>query len=466
MPKLKRTLGLTAAIATACGLVVASTTLIDMGHGFGLAGIGFLIPMVIAMILNLTVAVTFGELSSMMPKAGAINHYTLPAMGPFIGIIAALSGYLIVNIFAGGVEAAIPGILISEFFIVGIDPRIPSVIMLLLLMFLNIRGVELFGWTQVVLTTGMIGSLVVFGIIGLTGAGTGEAVVQTMGQLDPVVTGLGLLGLTALAFWLFIGIEFVVPMAEEIKKPHIYIPLSMIIALVVILIAKALYGSAAIKFTPLEVLMTSEMPHLDAGFAMLGNTGLIWMSIVTIFATLATMNTLICGVPRILYGMAEKGQVPKIFAVLGNRQTPWFGILFVTAMIMVPLLIATFTIETIVVYILAAVLSWFICYIIGYLDVIILRYRYPHAKRHFKSPLGIIPQVVGIAAMVYMIINIYPDPEISSQIYKNAFIFIGIAAVYAGLWVKFKMKKGLFETVPLEELMDYEEDEVEQKSCM
>lgn len=459
MPQLKRSLGLTAAIATACGLVVASTTLVDMGHGFGLAGIGFLIPMVIAMLLNLTVALSFGELSSLMPRAGAINHYTLPALGPFIGIIAAISGYLIVNIFAGGVEAAIPGILISEFFIVGIDPRIPSVIMLLFLMFINIRGVDFFGWAQVVLTTGMIGSLVVLGIIGLTGAGSGEVAAQSVYQLQPEIAGLGLLGLTALAFWLFIGIEFVVPMAEEIKKPRIYIPLSMILALVIIFVAKALYGTASIRFVPLEVLMTSEMPHIDAGMAILGHTGLVWMGIVTIFATLATMNTLICGVPRILYGMAQDGQVPKIFSGLSRWQTPVFAIVFVTVMIMIPLLLATFTIETIVIYILAAVFSWFVCYIVGFLDVIVLRYKYPQAKRHFKSPLWIFPQLVGIGGMIYMMFNIYPDPEISRQIYQNALIFIGIAAVYAALWVKFKMKKGLFETIPLEELADEETEE-------
>lgn len=58
-----------------------------------------------------------------------------------------------------------------------------------------------------------------------------------------------------------------------------------------------------------------------------------------------------------------------------------------------------------------------------------------------------------------MMFNIYPDPEISRQIYQNALIFIGIAAVYAALWVKFKMKKGLFETIPLEELADEETEE-------
>lgn len=452
MPQLKRALGLGAAIATACGLVVASTTLVDMGHGFGLAGMGFLVPMLIAMALNMTVAFSFGELSALMPRAGAINHYTLPAMGPFLGIVAAIAGYVIVNVLAGGVEAAIPGLIISEFFIVGIDPRIPSVIMLLVLMVINIRGVELFGWSQIILTAGMIGSLIVLGIIGLTGMGSGEPAAQSFAQLDPVVTGMGLLGLTALAFWLFIGVEFVVPLAEEIRKPRFYIPLSMILALVIIFVAKAIYGSASIRFVPLEVLMTSEMPHLDAGAAILGRTGLIWMSIVTIFATLATMNTLICGVSRILYGMAQEGEVPEPFARLSIWKTPWFGIVFVTIIIMIPLLLATFTIEVIIVYILAAVFSWFVCYIIGFLDVIILRYKYPHAERKFKSPLWIVPQLVGIAGMIYMMLNIYPDPEISRQVYRIAFIFLGIAALYAGLWVKFKMKKGLFETVPLEQI--------------
>ena len=77
MPKqLRRSLGLTTGIAASCGIVVASTTLVDMGHGFGLAGMGFIIPMLIAMFLNLMVALSFGELSAMIPRAGAINHYT------------------------------------------------------------------------------------------------------------------------------------------------------------------------------------------------------------------------------------------------------------------------------------------------------------------------------------------------------------------------------------------------------
>ncbi len=457
MPKqLRRSLGLTTGIAASCGIVVASTTLVDMGHGFGLAGMGFIIPMLIAMFLNLMVALSFGELSAMIPRAGAINHYTLPAMGSFMGIFAVISGYIIVQIFAGSAEAAIPGLVIQQLFLPGIDPRVFSAIILLFLMAINIRGIDLFGWTQIILTVIMIGSLIVVGFIGLTGTGTGTPVVT---ELDPAITGWGLLGLTALAFWLFIGLEFVVPIAEEMRKPRIYVPLSMIIGLGIIFIAKAIFGSASVGYVPLDTLATSETPHLEAGFAILGRSGEIWLGIVTIAATMATLNTLICGIPRMLFGMAQEGQAPSTFAALNRWQTPWVGIIFSTLIILVPNLLGIFTIEVIIIYILAAVFSWFVCYIIAHLDVIILRYKYPDVKRHFRSPLGILPQIIGIIAMVYMMINIFPDPDMKRQIYLYALVFLGIAAIYSALWVKLKMKQGLFETTPLEKLTDENYDE-------
>ncbi len=68
MDKLRRSLGLWPAIATAVGIVVASTTLVSLGQGIGIAGYGFIYPMVFALILNVFVALTFSELSGMSRK--------------------------------------------------------------------------------------------------------------------------------------------------------------------------------------------------------------------------------------------------------------------------------------------------------------------------------------------------------------------------------------------------------------
>lgn len=448
--QLVRTVGLWPTVATAVGIVVASTSMVTLGQGFGIAGPGFVIAMVCAMLLNLFVAFSFSELSSIIPRAGGINHYTLPTMGPFVGIIAVISGYLLVNMFAGSAEASIAGFVVSDVFLPNVPPALISVIFVVILGLINIRGIKLYSWVQLVLTILLIGSLVIIGIIGLTGAGGGEPVETT---LDFNTMGWGIFGLTALAFWLFVGIEFVCPMAEEIRKPRVYIPLSMILALLIILVTDLIYGFASIKYVALDELANSESPHVLAASAILGRTGQIWIGIITVLATVSTINTLIMAISRMLFSMAREGQLPSVFGLLNRWGSPWVATIFMTAIFCIFIISGIANAESITALILAGAFCWFVTYIIAHLNVIIMRYKYPNVKRTFKSPLGITFQVIGILGMVYMMINIFPEPEVRNQIYSFALVFLAITILYAFLWVKFVMKKGLFETTPLEKLV-------------
>src|SRR5680860_882504 len=121
--ELKRVIGLPAGIASAVGLVVAASTLVIQGQGFGMGGAGFLIAMVIAMLINLFVMFSFAELSGIVPRAGSVNHYTQAALGPFMAIVAVLASYFIVNIFAGSAEASVPGLIFHDVFWDGMPPR-------------------------------------------------------------------------------------------------------------------------------------------------------------------------------------------------------------------------------------------------------------------------------------------------------------------------------------------------------
>ena len=116
MAELKRELGLVPAVATAVGIVVSSSALMMMGQGFGLGGTAFLVAMLIAAFANICVAFSFAELASMVPAAGGINHYTLPAMGPAMGIFAVLTGYFAVSILSNAAESIIAGTVIYEVF--------------------------------------------------------------------------------------------------------------------------------------------------------------------------------------------------------------------------------------------------------------------------------------------------------------------------------------------------------------
>ncbi len=450
--ELKRVMGLWGGIASAVGLVVASTTLVLQGQGFGIAGPGFLIAMVTAMLINLFAMFSFAELSGMIPRAGSINHYTQAALGPFMAIVAVLASYFIVNIFAGSAEATVPGLIVHDVFIDWMPPRVFSVALVIILVFVNLRGIRWFATVQIVTAATMILSLAAVGIIGLLGLGSGTPIEGAYDSLNPM--GWSVFSLVALAFWLFVGAEFVTPLAEEIKRPRVYIPLSMFLGLLIILIAGGLYGLASIKYVSGEDLAGSLTPHVDAAQAMMGRNGQIWMALASIFATITTVNTLLAALPRMFYGMAKKGQLPSVLGKLNRFSVPSWATFMVMLMILTPLIIGVATRETFITYVLASAFTWMLGYIIVHIDLIVLRWKHPEIRGGFRTPLYPVPQILSLIGLVWMVFKISPDPAITWDIYTLAFVFLGLSIVYAALWVTFKEKKGLFQTTPVAELLE------------
>lgn len=451
---LKRVMGLPAGIASAVGLVVASTTLVLQGQGFGIAGRGFLIAMLVAMLVNLFAMFSFAELSGLLPRAGSVNHYTQAALGPFMAILAVLASYFIVNIFAGSAEASVPGIIVRDVFIDWMPARLFSAILVIALVLVNLRGIKLFSAVQLVTATAMILSLAIVGLIGLFGLGSGTPVESSFGSFNPL--GWSIFSLVALAFWLFVGAEFVTPLAEEIKKPRVYIPLSMFLGLLIILIAGGLYGMASIKYVGAEELTASMTPHIDAAAAIMGRNGQIWMSLASILATVTTVNTLLAALPRMFYGMADKGQLPSVLSRVNRYSVPSWATILVALMILTPLVIGIATAETFITFILAATFTWVCGYIIVHIDLIVIRWKHPHLKGGFRTPLYPLPQLLSLAGLVWMLFKISPDPALTRNIYTIAFVFLGLSAIYAAVWVLLKEKKGLFQVTPIAELVGEE----------
>lgn len=161
-------MGLFSTVAAAVGLMVASTTLVSSAQGFAAGGGGFIIALVMAMIFNVFVAFSYSELSGLIPKAGGINNYTEAALGKFFGIVAVMGAYLVPLVFAASAEIAMPGLVTQGAWLPALNYRILSSALLLILVLLNIRGIEFYAAIQSFTTVAMMGSILVLGIIGLT----------------------------------------------------------------------------------------------------------------------------------------------------------------------------------------------------------------------------------------------------------------------------------------------------------
>jgi len=445
----RNTIGFWSCLSVSVGCVVASSTLISLGQGMGLAGAGFVIAMAAAWLLQHFSAQSYSELACMMPHAGGVRTYTRVAFGALPAMVATIAGYVIPNFFAAPTELAIAGSVISE----ALAPWMPAsawgVLLLVALVGFNLVGVDLFGRSQVLFTAVMMIAFALLGVIGLANLGN-PAPELPAAPFNPL--GWGVLGLTALAIWLYIGIEFVTPMAEEAIRPEKNIPRAMTIGLLLILGVNLLYGFASIKYLDGAELAESQSPHVAVAAAILGPVGKVIMAVVSIFATASTISTVVGVVPRMLYGMAAAGELPRVFAWIHPRyRTPWVGILFMGTTILGFFVGGIANSPNLVQYILAACCSWLVCYIVAHLDVMVLRWRYPHVNRPYRAPWFPIPQVLGILGMGYALLNIFPDPVVKSHIFKLAGLLIAGAVVYSTIWLKFVRREPLFEAQPFDE---------------
>jgi amino acid transporter len=445
----KGVLGFPTLLSASVGLVVASTTLVSLCQGMGLAGYGFILSMLIAWILMTFQAFTFSELAITMPRAGSISSYTEVALGHFLAIVSTIAGYIIVQLLAGPAEIAVASIVINNVFLPSVSPTAIGIVMLVIFMSLNLLGVDVFANAQIFFTIVKIVTIAGMGILGVLWLGDPQVQNAT-----PPMGITEIFASVALAVWLLIGVEFTCPLVEEAKNPRRDMPLAMIGGLVVILLVNLLFGIGAFRYIPMDKLASSPTPHVDVGAAILGKAGLYWIGIASFFATAGTINTLLAAVPRMLYGMAHAGQIPSIFKWLHPRfRTPWVGIILLALGMAVQILTGISTIETIVVFILASAFSWLLAYIIAHIDAIVLRLKYPKLERPFKTPLFPIPQILGILGTVFVLINIFPDPKLKGEIHKYALYFLVGGAIYSFLWCTFKMKKGLFKPVKYEEAL-------------
>ncbi len=146
-PKLVRTLGFWESFATAVGLVVAGTTMVSLGYGFGLGGPAFFIAAFAALIISIFVAFSYAELANMMPGAGMIGDYTAPALGRLAAIFGVLGGYIVLVSAAGAMESVVAGMSMNSLW--DVIPEKPFALFLLIFFLaVNLIGVKLFGKIQ------------------------------------------------------------------------------------------------------------------------------------------------------------------------------------------------------------------------------------------------------------------------------------------------------------------------------
>lgn len=449
----EKKLGLMSVVSTGIGLVVATSCLLSLCRGTASIGMTFIISIVIACLLNMTTAASLAELNALMPKlTGGLAQYTLVGLGPFVTLVSMVGGYLICNSLSAPAEGAMFSFALKEILNLSLPAPLFSIGLTVVLVLVNLRGVDMFAKIQNIVAFLLIGSMVVLGLVGAIGLGSGEPVTQAM----PDGSFLEGISSSAEAFWLFIGVEFIIPIAGSVKNSRKNIPLGMFLSLGVIAVIQIIMVIGLNRYVMLEDLANAPSPHILYGVRLFGKFGQIWIGVISILAAISTQNSVISSISRICQGMSKMNMLPGFFQKINKKEVPYVGVLFIGIIIMIIEGTGLASTNAISFLILTASVFWMVSYIITHINVLMLRKRLPKAPRTFKTAGGVLIQIVGILGTGYMVFSISSDPAQRLKILCIVGIIFAALSIYAVLWIKLRMHMPLFKPVEINEVMAME----------
>ena len=444
--KLKRVLGFGATYGAAMGLVVSGTAMFSVTQVAGQASHAVWITGLIGLIPIICAAMAFSELSAMLPGGGMISDYTSPALGRFWGTLAVLGTYVLLAAADGSTQMAMSGYSLQD--VTGIPAIITSLVFLVLCLFINLFDVGVYGKFAGALPIGMMIAYMVLAICGALGVGESMGIATPVGSTFLPSTGwAGVFGAVGSSIWWYIGFENCCPMAEETKEPYKVIPKALFAALITIYLIDIVFSYAALKYTDINVLLTSGVSHIDGSRAMMGTIGAVVMSTITILASFTTANSQLAALPRMFYGLARQGQLPKAFGYVHPKyRVPIYGTITCFLLMFVCTIYICAqggTAEIMNMFINIVCVAWLGCYILAMVDVLVLRKRYPDFPRLFKVPAPKVTFTIGIIGSIYAIYTI-------SDYILFTLAWLAVVVIFIIVWNK-AHKKPINEVTKLED---------------
>ena len=382
----------------------------------------------------------------MLPGGSMISDYTSRALGRFWGTLAVLGTYVLLAAADGSTQMAMSGYSLQD--VTGIPAIITSLVFLVLCLFINLFDVGVYGKFAGALPIGMMIAYMVLAICGALGVGESMGIATPVGSTFLPSTGwAGVFGAVGSSIWWYIGFENCCPMAEETKEPYKVIPKALFAALITIYLIDIVFSYAALKYTDINVLLTSGVSHIDGSRAMMGTIGAVVMSTITILASFTTANSQLAALPRMFYGLARQGQLPKAFGYVHPKyRVPIYGTITCFLLMFVCTIYICAqggTAEIMNMFINIVCVAWLGCYILAMVDVLVLRKRYPDFPRLFKVPAPKVTFTIGIIGSIYAIYTI-------SDYILFTLAWLAVVVIFIIVWNK-AHKKPINEVTKLED---------------
>jgi APA family basic amino acid/polyamine antiporter len=419
-------------------------------------------------------ALSYGELSSMMPEVGGQYVYLKEAYHPLIGFLFGWTTFLVIQcgtIAAVAVAfAKFSGVLfpwISEkniLFHLGPlkvnSTMIIAIAMISFLTWVNTKGIVTGKTIQNIFTSTKVLALFGFIAIGFFATGNINSLeinkeifwqASSIGQGNQALPLVGFALITAIGSAL-VGSLFssdawynITYMSGEVINPKRNVPLSLFFGTLIVSVLYILTNYVYIKILPLAgspdgadalsrgiQYATDDRVATSAMSVVFGNSAAVIMAIFIMISTFGCNNGLIMAGPRVYYAMAKDGLFFRKVGEINKKGVPGFAL--AVQGVWAVLLCLSGTYGNLLDYVIFAVLIFFTLTILA---IFILRVKRPDIPRPYKAfGYPVIPSLYILTTVSIMVILL---------IYKPDYTFPGLGIVLLGipvfyLWKKFNKK--------------------------
>jgi APA family basic amino acid/polyamine antiporter len=444
----------------------------DMARNVGAPG-WLLAAWIVAGVLTVVGALSYGELAAMMPRAGGQYVYLREAFSPLWGF---LYGWTLFLVIQTGTIAAVavgfaryfgvlwPWVAEDHYLIAPVHlsagyalslstTQLVGILLIALLTWTNTRGLEYGRIVQNVFTTAKIGAVVGLVAVGLILGWNQTAVAGNFGEFwNPRGFSEITPGVSAMtAFGLFIAVcvsqtgslfsadawNNITFTAGEVKDPRRNVPLSLALGTFIViglyLLANVAYlvtlPFAAIQHAPSDRVATATLDAIFPG------VGAVIMAVGIMISTFGCNNGLILAGARAYYAMARDGLFFRSAGVLNAAKVPASALVLQGVWAAILVLPRTYDPATqaygnlysnLLDYVISAALIFYILTIAG---VFRLRHTRPDAERPYRAFGYPFVPALYIAGAATILATLF--------IYRTSTTWPGLIIVLLGLPVYF-----------------------------
>jgi APA family basic amino acid/polyamine antiporter len=287
----------------------------------------------------IALSLVFASLCSKLPQTGGPHVYINKAFGPTFAFFTGWTYWVISWVSTTAV--IITSISYLSPFIGNQSPIVYltlEIFLLVIITFLNLKGLKAAGATEVFLTFLKFIPLLIMPLAAICFFDKGNLSVSNKVASLSISQILG--QVTLITLWGFIGLESATTPAGSVKNPSKTIPRAIVSGTLCVALLYFVNSIGIIGLIKGSDLASSKAPYVDAAQMIFGGNWHLLISAIASIVCIGTLNAWILTSGQIALGLSSDGLMPNFFAKKNSNEAPIWGII-ISCLGIVPLLILT-----------------------------------------------------------------------------------------------------------------------------